>query len=154
MIRQVMKSNPIKRWKSTNLTSNFRRNLPISSVTTTTATATVTTTTLRSLSSAATPVEDYYRHGVDTNAATRMCLSSILDENDPKSHELYRYEIDFQVNCNDVQYVQEGGFVVMDEEEMESVFPTGVAGELEGNSFMVRDSSKLVCRYVVLYSVV
>ena len=97
-------------------------------------------------SPASSNVEEYYRHGVDTNATTRMCFSSQLDEDDPLSDELYRYEVDFKAECSDVQFTQEGGFVVLDEEKMQKVFPTGMAGELEGNAFMVRDSGKLVCR--------
>ena len=100
---------------------------------------------IRTFSSPAS-VEEYYRHGVDTNASTKMCFSSVLDEEDPLSHEIYRYEVDFKAECSDVQFTQEGAFVVMGDEEAEQVFPTGMAGELEGNAFMVRDSSKLLCR--------
>lgn len=91
-------------------------------------------------------VEEYYRHGVDTNASKRMCFSSALDEEDPLSHEIYRYEVDFKAECSDVQFTQEGGFVTLDADEMGRVFPTGMAGELDGDAFMVRDSSKLLCR--------
>lgn len=91
-------------------------------------------------------MEEYYRYGVDTNATSRMCLSSTLDEDDPLSHEIYRYEVDFIAECADVQFAQEGAFVQMDKEEAARLFPSGMAGELEGNAFMVRDSGKLLCR--------
>lgn len=90
--------------------------------------------------------EQYYRHGVDTNASTRMCFASPLDEEDPLSHEIYRYEVDFKAECSDVQFIQEGGFVELDAEKMQKVFPTGMAGELADSAFMVRDSGKLLCR--------
>ena len=75
-----------------------------------------------------------------------MCFSSSLDEEDPLSHEIYRYEVDFKAECKDVQLTQEGAFVVLEEDEMERYFPSGMAGELEGHAFMVRDSGKMLCR--------
>ena len=87
----------------------------------------------------------FYRDGVDPNVSRKMCFTSTLDEDDPLSHEIYRYEVDFKAECADVQFTQEGAFIEL-EDDMEEIFPTGMAGELADEAFMVRDCSKLLCR--------
>lgn len=77
-----------------------------------------------------------------------MYFTSNLDENDKYSHQLYRYEVDFKAECKDVQFAQEGAFIELSKETMQKIFPTGVAGELEENAFMVRDTGKLLCRLI------
>ena len=95
------------------------------------------------------PYEEFYRDGVDPSTPRKMYLTSDISEDDPNSHEIYRYEVDFVAECDDVQFTQEGGFIEISESDMKSIFPTGMAGEYEENAFMVRDSGKLLCRCVL-----
>jgi hypothetical protein len=83
-----------------------------------------------------------------------MYLSSEYDAENPASHNVYRFPIDFQASCADVQYVQEGGYMEISNGDKERYLPEGFSGELadevrdtERNAWMVREPSKLLCRY-------
>ena len=83
-----------------------------------------------------------------------MHLTSQLDPDHPASHNVYRYEVDFHATCADVQFIQEGGYIELSAAEKERYLPEGFAGEMvdevkdsEKNAFMVREPSKLLCRY-------
>jgi hypothetical protein len=82
-----------------------------------------------------------------------VVLTSKIDPDDPMSHEIYRYDIDFKATCSDVQYAQEGAYIDLTPAEMEKYLPEGGSGEMAAemkttrkNAFMVREASKLVCR--------
>lgn len=84
-------------------------------------------------------------------------MSSELDPEDPTSHDIYRYEIDFKATCSDVQFVQEGGYIELTDAERDRFLPEGGAGDLayefEANkktAWMVRNSSKLLCRFIYI----
>lgn len=83
-----------------------------------------------------------------------MYLTSVLDTDHPASHNVYRFPIDFESSCQDIQFVQEGGYLEISDAEKERYLPEGYAGELkdeindtERNAWMVREPSKLLCRY-------
>ena len=82
-----------------------------------------------------------------------MYLTSQLDPDHPASHNVYRYQVDFQSSCTDVQFVQEGGYIELSPAEKQRYLPEGFAGEMldevkdsERDAFMVREPSKLLCR--------
>jgi hypothetical protein len=92
----------------------------------------------------------------DIDQKSTVVLTSKIDPDDPLSHEIYRYDIDFKATCQDPQYIQEGGYIDLTPAEMEKYLPEGGAGEMiaemqatNKNAFMVRESSKLVCRFVI-----
>lgn len=84
-----------------------------------------------------------------------VVLTSKIDADDPLSHEIYRYDIDFKANCKDIQFAQEGAYLDLTPAMMEKYLPEGGSGEMSNemkatrkNAFMVRESSKLVCRSI------
>jgi hypothetical protein len=92
---------------------------------------------------------------LDLDQKSTVVLTSKIDPDDPLSHEIYRYDVDFKATCQDPQYIQEGGYIDLTNAEMEKYLPEGGAGEMvaemkatQKNAFMVRESSKLVCRFV------
>lgn len=92
-----------------------------------------------------------------TTSRTGAILSSNLYRDDPISHEVYQYNLDFKATCQDLQFVPEGGFIELTNAEMERYLPELQNSEMvkffqktKRNAFMIRDTTKLVCRFVLL----
>lgn len=95
----------------------------------------------------------FNRTGETNSGSNHMYLSSEYDAENPASHNVYRYPIDFQSSCADVQFIQEGGYMEISDNDRERYLPEGFSGELadevkdtERNAWMVREPSKLLCR--------